>query len=250
MRRPAVVVLAVVALVGCGSSDSEPERDGGERPAAAQTEPPATQPAPRPEPVQEPVRRMGALIMRRTQLRRTINGEVVTTLRRRTVFKGRQTLAVVARKGQWLAVLHPEHGRGRKAGWIPAGAARLLPRRYEIVIDRSRLRGTLYFDGRFIQHFRVGVGRRGNETPLGRYAITDRLTSSPGGPYGCCILALTGSQPSLPQGWTGGDRIALHGGPAWRVGIRTTSGCVTVGSKPLRRMFGRITAGTRVTVVA
>ena len=244
MRRPALALAAALALAGCGADDQQ-ARQQPER-----TTPAATAPPERPKPVQEPVRRMGAVVMRRTKLRRTINGKVVTTLKRRTVFKGRQTLAVVARKGQWLAVLHPELGRGRKAGWIPADAVRLLPRRYEIVIDRSRLRGTLYRDEKFVQHFRVGVGRAGNETPVGRYAITDRLTAGPGSPYGCCILALTGSQPSLPQGWTGGDRIALHGGPARRVGIRTTSGCVTIGEKPLRRLFGRVTAGTRVTVVA
>ena len=244
MRRPVLALAAALALAGCGG-DGEPTAS-----APQATTPAAGTAPPREKPVQEPVRRMGAVVMRRTMLRRTINGEVVTTLKRRTVFNGRQTLAVVARKGTWLAVLHPKLGRGRKAGWIPSDAVRLLPRRYEIVIDRSRLRGTLYFDEKFVQHFRVGVGRKGNETPVGRYAITDRLTAGAGSPYGCCILALTGSQPSLPQGWTGGDRIALHGGPAYRVGIRTTSGCVTVGHKPLRRIFRRVTAGTRVTVVA
>ena len=246
MRRLVLALAAALALAGCGGDEEEP----GARASQTVETTVHTTPPPRAKPVQEPVRRMGAVVMRRTKLRRTINGKVVTTLKRRTVFKGRQTLAVVARKGQWLAVLHPELGRGRKAGWIPADAVRLLPRRYEIVIDRSRLRGTLYFDEKFVQHFRVGVGRKGNDTPVGRYAITDRLTAGAGSPYGCCILALTGSQPSLPQGWTGGDRLALHGGPAWRVGIRTTSGCVTVGEKPLKRMFSRVTAGTRVTVVA
>ncbi len=244
MRRTALALAAALALAGCGGDD-EPAAPA----AQTSTSPPRTI-AQKPKPVQVPVRRMGAVIMRRTPLRRTINGEVVTKLRRRTAFKGRQTLAVVARKGQWLGVLHPALGRGRKAGWIPSDAVRVLPRRYEIVIDRSRLRGTLYREGRFVQHFRVGVGRPGNDTPVGRYAITDRLSAGAGSPYGCCILALTGSQPALPQGWTGGNRLALHGGPARRVGIRTTSGCVTVGDRPLRRMFARVTAGTRVTVVA
>jgi lipoprotein-anchoring transpeptidase ErfK/SrfK len=247
MRKQVLVLATAMALAGCGAD--EPAKPAPDR-QVAQTTPPATEPPAREKPVQEPVRRMGAVVIRRTKLRRTINGKVVTTLKKRTVFKGRQTLAVVAKKGQWLAVLHQSVANGRKAGWIPADAVRLLPRRYEIVIDRSRLRGTLYQDEKFVQHFRVGVGRRGNATPLGRYAITDRLTSDPGGPYGCCILALTARQPNLPQGWAGGDRIALHGGPARRVGIRTTSGCVTVGTTPLRRLFSRVTAGTRVTVVA
>jgi lipoprotein-anchoring transpeptidase ErfK/SrfK len=252
MRRPVLLVTAVLALAGCGADrpGSAPV-GGGDRAGALQDEPPATQArAGRESAQQRAVRRMGAVVLRRTRLRRSPGGAVVTSVGRRTNFRSRQVLAVVARRGRWLGVLHPSLGRGRKAGWIPASAARVLARRYEIVIDRSALRGTLYRDGRFVQHFRVGVGRPGNPTPLGRYAITDRLTAGAGSPYGCCILALTGSQPSLPQGWTGGDRLALHGGPAWRVGIRTTSGCVTVGARPLNRLFRRVTAGTRVTVQA
>jgi lipoprotein-anchoring transpeptidase ErfK/SrfK len=252
MRRPVVLVTAVLALAGCGADGSPIAPAGvGDRAGGPQDEAPATQArAGRETERQRAVRRMGAVILRRTRLRRSPGGAVVTTVGRRTNFRSRQVLAVVARRGRWLGVLHPSLGRGRKAGWIPAGAARVLARRYEIVIDRSALRGTLYRNGRLVQHFRVGVGRPGNATPVGRYAITDRLTAGAGSPYGCCILALTGSQPSLPQGWTGGDRIALHGGPARRVGIRTTSGCVTIGEKPLKRLFSRVTAGTRVTVVA
>jgi lipoprotein-anchoring transpeptidase ErfK/SrfK len=280
MRR-AVAVIAALALAGCGDDAARQQTPGAVREAGALADrPPVTmprtatgaepgaqpeaqpaarpeaQPAARPEaqpaarPAAVPVRRQGAVIERRTQLRRSPGGAVVTTLGRRTSFRSRQVLAVVARRGDWLGVLHPSLGHGRRTGWIPAGAARVLARRYEIVVDRSALRGTLYRDGRVVQHFRVGVGRRGNATPLGRYAITDRLIAGAGSPYGCCILALTGRQPALPQGWTGGDRLALHGGPAWRVGIRTTSGCVTVGARPLTRMFRRVTAGTRVTVKA
>ena len=250
MRR-CVWLLAALAVAGCGSDDEGRESAGTLEqapPARTQTQP--ADGAPRQKSPLVHVQRKGALILRRTKLRRTINGPVVTTVKRKTTWNSRAVLAVVATRGKWLGVLHPELGRGRKMGWIPAESARVLDRTYEIVIDRSRLRGTLYRDERFVQHFRVGVGRKGNPTPLGRYAITDRLIPGPGSPYGCCILALTASQPSLPQGWTGGDRIALHGGPARRVGVRTTSGCVTVGAKPLTRMFRRVTAGTRVTVVA
>src|ERR687895_698894 len=30
-------------------------------------------------------------------------------------------------------------------------------------------------------------------------------------PYGCCVIALSGRQPRIPPGWTGGARLALHG---------------------------------------
>jgi lipoprotein-anchoring transpeptidase ErfK/SrfK len=243
MRRLAPF-LAAAALAGCGGAS-------GERPAAG-TQPRADAAArvQAGEQISGPVRRMGARVDRRTQLRDTPGGRVITTLGRRTGFRGRQVLAVVERRGGWLGVLHPAYARGRRAAWVPADGMRLLRRRYEIVVDRSALQARLLRDGEEIDRFTVGVGRRANPTPLGRYAVTDRIVPPPGSPYGCCILALTGRQPDLPQGWTGGDRLALHGGPPQRVGVETTSGCVTVGAADLRRLFGRITPGTRVTVTA
>src|SRR5213076_3525309 len=65
-----------------------------------------------------------------------------------------------------------------------------------------------------IRRATVGVGRLGSPTPTGHFAVTDKLN----GPaysayYGCCILALSATQPNLPAGWSGGNRIAIHGGP-------------------------------------
>ena len=58
----------------------------------------------------------------------------------------------------------------------------------------------------------VGDGRRpGAETPTGRFAITDTFRGGLNPAYGCCAVALTASQPQLPSGWLGGDRIAIHG---------------------------------------
>ena len=58
----------------------------------------------------------------------------------------------------------------------------------------------------------VAIGRPGSETPTGRFAVTDKLNgASFGSYYGCCVLALNGHQPKLPAGWSGGDRLAIHG---------------------------------------
>src|SRR4029079_2923299 len=61
---------------------------------------------------------------------------------------------------------------------------------------------------------RVGIGAPGTATPTGRFAINDKIAGSRySSVYGCCILALSGHQTNLPRGWTGGDRLAIHGGP-------------------------------------
>lgn len=43
-----------------------------------------------------------------------------------------------------------------------------------------------------------------------RVPLVDGRAASP---YGCCVLALTGRQPNVPQGWKGGNRLAIHGTP-------------------------------------
>ena len=196
-----------------------------------------------------PVRRLGAVVLERTELRRTPseNGKVVTMIKTRTKFGSKNELAVVARRGEWLGVLHQSVAHG-KAGWIRASAARLEQRPYEVVVNRAKLRATVLHDGKVVMQFKVGVGRTDHKTPVGRYAITDSLKGF--GPYGCCILAITARQPNLPQGWAGGDRIAFHGGPSWRVGIRTTTGCMTVRDGNMRRLLRRLHLGTRVTIKA
>jgi lipoprotein-anchoring transpeptidase ErfK/SrfK len=96
--------------------------------------------------------------------------------------------------------------------------------------------------------FRVSVGRPGHETPVGRFAVSDRIRTQPGSVYGCCILALTGTQPKLPDGWSGGDRLAFHGSPDDRVGLARSAGCMHVRQRALKRLLKRVPVGTRVTI--
>ena len=73
---------------------------------------------------------------------------------------------------------------------------------------------TVSDNGKVVQRYTVAVGRPSAPTPTGRFAVTDRLlTGNPSGPYGCCILALSAKSPHAIQGWTGGNRIAIHSTP-------------------------------------
>jgi lipoprotein-anchoring transpeptidase ErfK/SrfK len=95
----------------------------------------------------------------------------------------------------------------------------------------------------------VEVGRPGSETPLGRFAVTDKLSGAPyGGSYGCCILALSGRQPNLPAGWTGGDRLAIHGTPANAVGRAASAGCLHATDADLRALMRSVPVGTPVVI--
>jgi lipoprotein-anchoring transpeptidase ErfK/SrfK len=197
-----------------------------------------------------PVRGVAALVQRRALLRRRPAGPRVGVIGRRTDFNSRQLLVVVGHRPGWVGVLHPSLPNGR-AGWLPADAVRTVHSRWEIAVDRSERRARVRYDGRAVARFPVTVGRSSSPTPVARYAITDRIvTERATSPYGCCILALTGRQKDLPQGWAGGDRLALHGTPGDIVGEAASSGCVRFRRADIRWLMRRVPTGTRVDVVA
>ena len=110
----------------------------------------------------------------------------------------------------------------------------------------------LRHNGKTVRTMKIGVGRTDHPTPIGRYAVTDKLrVSDPGSPYGCCVLALTGHQTRLPEGWPGGDRLAVH---ATRdlsgLGRRVSLGCMRTDPRDTKWMMKRVPLGTPVFVEA
>jgi lipoprotein-anchoring transpeptidase ErfK/SrfK len=160
-------------------------------------------------------------------------------------------LAVTARRGGWLRVSASERRNGR-SGWIRAGAARLGATDISIHVDRSARRLTLRRGDAVLRRFPIAVGRPGNETPLGRFAVTDRLrTGRADSPYGCCALALTGHQTKLVPGWPGGDRLAIHGTlNEETVGTEASLGCMRAYTHDIRALMRRVPLGAPVFVRA
>lgn len=194
---------------------------------------------------------LGARVVRRVQLRERPGGRVVRTLGKSTGYGSDRVLAVVARRPGWLGVLS-HYMPNSRAGWIPADGAQLRYMPYTIEVDLSDSRLVVRRDGEVVRSVEVAVGRRGHETPTGRYAITDSLrVSDSGGPYGCCALALTGRQPNVPQGWTGGDRIAIHGtNKEASLGTPASAGCLRANDADMRWLMKRIPLGAQVRIRA
>jgi hypothetical protein len=151
-------------------------------------------------------------------------GPVVARLSARTEFDSPRTLAVTrelsGRGYRVMTTVLPN----RRTGWVDAGsgALRLTRARVSVDVDLSTRLLSVRKGSRVLRRFRVGIGAATSPTPVGRFAITDKLRGSEfSAAYGCCILALTGHQTNLPQGWTGGDRISVHGG--------STAGAVSAG---------------------
>ena len=186
-----------------------------------------------------------------TALRARPGGKVVARVKPRTEFGSPRVLAVTARRDGWLRVIATERPNGA-AAWMREGGVRLGGIDVSLRVDRSERELTLRRDGEVLRRMPVAVGRPGTPTPLGRFAVTDRLrTHRPDSPYGCCALALSGHQPRLIEGWPGGDRLAVHATPdVESVGARASLGCVRVRSRDARALMRAVPLGAPVVVRA
>jgi hypothetical protein len=185
------------------------------------------------------------------RLRSKPGGRVVAKLEDRTEFGSSRTFWVAERREGWLGVVAPEVGNG-ELGWLPddPDAVELYPTAYAVHADLSRQMVAITYGRRVLSRFPVTVGRAGSETPPGAYAVTDALAGGKLGPYyGCCVLALSGHQTSLPSDWIGGDRIAIHGTPG-PVGGAASLGCMRAANDDMVDLFALVPLGAPVFIRA
>ena len=178
-------------------------------------------------------------------------GRVVSAVGARTRFGSPSVMSVVRRRGKWLAVTTTAMGNG-KIAWVRADAPAIDRGRVRMAIsvDLSERRLELRRGKRLVKSVEVAIGRPGSSTPKGRFAVTDKLPGSRYGPYyGCCILALNGTQPNTPAGWRGGNRLAIHGTNApGSIGTPSSAGCLRASDADLRTLMRRVPLGTPVFV--
>ena len=255
--RAVATALAAVAVLAGAAALVVPAI--GERSAGRTLVAPPT-PAPGANVPRAPARRgggwatqgpFGARLVRTAMLRDRPGGRILRAIGPRTEFGSEHVLAVVAQRPGWLGVL-THHVANSQTAWIPSDAAQGLFEPYTLHADLSRRRLVVYRESRVVRRIAVAIGRPGTATPTGRFAVTDALVTGRGdSPYGCCALALSGRQPNVPQGWSGGDRPAIHGTPDERsIGTRATSGCLRAGDRDMRWLLARIPLGTPVRIRA
>lgn len=180
-----------------------------------------------------------------TPLRSSPGGHQLARLTTRTQFGSPEVLWVVNHVPGWLGVMSPQGGNNRVA-WIAQNAASLHRVPWEIKVSLPARRLTVLKGDQVVARYTVAVGAPGAPTPSGRFAVTDRLrTGDPAGPYGCCILALSAESPHAIQGWTGGNRIAIHSTPETSsIGQAASHGCVRVTLPDGRWLLAHIPLGT------
>lgn len=248
VRRGAAALVAIACALGAGALLLSRGDDDRTTPRLRAVAPPGSLPTR--NPTLRPRGPFGAQLARRTQLRASPGGRVLLSLGTRTGYNSARVLSVVGLRGRWLAVLS-DHVSNSRTGWIPADSATLVHEPYTLLIDLSDRELIVHREGRPVRRVTVAVGRPGTTTPTGRFAVTDRLRIDGGSPYGCCALALTARQPNVPQGWTGGDRVAIHGtSNEATLGTPASSGCVRVGDRDMRWLLARVPLGAPVRVRA
>jgi hypothetical protein len=197
----------------------------------------------------DPRPRRLAVVRGSVALREKPGGRAVVQVGSSTEFGSPRVLAVAARRGDWLGVVATERPNNR-LGWVRRGNPALKLRRtgWSLHADLSERTLTLRKDGRRVHRLTVAIGRPGSETPTGRFAVTDKLSGSNYGPYyGCCILALSGHQPKTPPGWTGGNRLAIHGTDApSTIGMAASAGCLRASDTDLRPLMAKVPLGATV----
>jgi lipoprotein-anchoring transpeptidase ErfK/SrfK len=243
--RLALVVAGLLAVVGCGGS--APVANDAPRQAdfVAQAEP-------TPAPAETQTKTAGprfktAAVVHAATLRAAPGGHVVARVGRKTEFGSRRVLAVTGRRGGWLRVVASER-RNEQRAWIRARFVRLGATDISIHVDRSARRLVLKRGSKVLRRMPIAVGRPGNETPLGRFAVTDLLrTGRADSPYGCCAVALSGHQTKLEPGWPGGDRLAIHGTPnPETVGTPASLGCMRAYTNDIKALMRRVPLGAPV----
>ena len=100
--------------------------------------------------------------------------------------------------------------------------------RLHIVVDLSQRRVFLRRDGRVIWRAPVAIGAPGTPTPVGRFAVAERImTRTPNGFLGPVVFPLTGYSRTLNEYAGGNGRIAIHGTSLPElIGTRASHGCI------------------------
>ena len=148
----------------------------------------------------------------------------------------------------WVRVPLPALPNGRM-GWIPREAVGpFVKLETHLVIERSRLRVTLYRRGRPVFRTHVGVGQPHWPTPGGRFYVRERLTGFTDPIYGSLAFGTNGRSAVLTD-WPGGGFIGIHGTnqPEILPG-RVSHGCVRLPNPAIRRLDRLMRVGTPVTI--
>lgn len=151
----------------------------------------------------------------------------------------------------WLRVKLPIRPN-TSSGWISRDRVRLLHSPRFIEVDRSKRLTKVYGPKGVISRFRVVVGAERTPTPLGIFALHDRVRQSdPNGFIGPWAVHLTSHSNVLKRYDGGPGRIAFHGRDGASLldplGTASSNGCLRMNNNRIQ-MIRKLPMGTAVRV--
>jgi len=148
--------------------------------------------------------------------------------------------------GRWGRVELP-YVWPRREGWIRLVGLTRQTTRLRVEVDLSEHLVTVRKLGRVLFRAPGATGAPSSPTPVGEYFVTDRVAFPAGSSLGSYAFGISGIQPRLPAGWSGGNQLAIHGtnDPA-SIGRSASAGCLRVSERTLDRLRRLLDAGTPV----
>ena len=153
-------------------------------------------------------------------------------------------------KGTWGRVELP-YVWPRIDGWIRLAGLTRETTFVHVAVDLSERRVVVFKRDERLYSVAGATGAWSTPTPTGEYVVTDRVPFPSGGALGTFAFGISGIQPRLPAGWSGGNQLAIHGtdNPA-SIGTNASAGCVRVTEWALDRFKPLLRLGTPVLIHA
>jgi len=144
----------------------------------------------------------------------------------------------------WVRVRLPQRPNN-VTGWVRAtalGPFRLV--RTRLVVDRRRLRVTLYERGVPRFRARIGIGAPGTPTPRGSFWIREKFHVRGNPLYGTRAMGTSAYSTALTD-WPGGGVVGLHGtSEPGLIPGRPSHGCVRLRNADIERLYALTPIGT------
>jgi hypothetical protein len=156
---------------------------------------------------------------------------------------------VTTRNGRWAKVGLTWQPNGR-TGWVRLAGRREVKTSIWVEADLSQRHVTLMRGRHPLVVFKAAIGTAATPTPTGRFFVTDLVaTGDPYGPFGWYAFGLSGHQPNLPAGWSGGNQLAIHGtNDPSSIGTAASAGCLRVSAAALGTLKRYLRLGTPVVI--
>jgi lipoprotein-anchoring transpeptidase ErfK/SrfK len=149
---------------------------------------------------------------------------------------------------EWVRLLLPRRPNGT-SGWVVSDVLRFRENPMRIVIDQSERRTYVYRKGVLALLVRNAIGTAATPTPIGRFAIAEKVLTPPSGFLGPVVLVTTGFSETLNEYAGGNGRFAMHGTslPSL-IGNRVSHGCIRHSNTSILRISRLVSAGTPVSI--